>query len=156
MAMRFTAAPVLLLAFLEFFVAAGQATGPSFVRGGVYRGTSRDGSVRIQVAANGKTAGVDMGMVAHCSGPSRYTFTFVANFHRNPARIHRTSMSVTEVDHNLPREHQIPAARVLRQAFAAHATGIGRTLAGTYKATAILTDGRTCGTGRVRFAAGVR
>lgn len=65
-------------------------------------------------------------------------------------------MSVTEVDHNLPRIGPIPAARVLRQAFVAHATGSGRTLTGTYKATATLTDGRSCTTGRVQFAAAVR
>jgi hypothetical protein len=156
MAMRLVLVRVLLLAAFGVFVAGALATAPSFVRGGVYRGTSRYGSVRIQVAANGKTAGVDMGMAARCSGTSHYTFPFVANFHRNPARIHGPSMSVTEVDHNLPSDHQIPAARVVHQAFAAHATGSGRTLAGTYKLTSTLTDGRSCATGRVRFTAGIR
>jgi hypothetical protein len=154
--MRFVPAPVSVLLVLGVFVSGVQATTPLFVRGGVYRGTSRDGSVRIEIAARGKTAGVDMGMVARCSGPSHYTFPFVANFHRNPARIHGASMSVTEVDHNRPAIHQIPAARVVHQAFAAHATGTGRTLAGTYKLTATLTDGRTCVTGRVRFTARIR
>jgi hypothetical protein len=147
-------------AFLAVGAAAAGAAGaaePGFKPGAVYWGTtSQKTNIRIQIARNGRTAGVDAGILARCSGRGRYSFGFRANFHRNPARIRGHTMAVNEVDHNLPSDHQIPAAKVLRQYFAARTTDEGRALQGTYSANATLQDGRTCATGDVPFTAKIR
>jgi hypothetical protein len=64
-------------------------------------------------------------------------------------------MSVSEVDRNVPPIGNVPATKIERQHFKAHATGNGTTLAGTYTSTGTLENGLRCRSGRVRFTAAI-
>ena len=148
------------LALLAVVVAPAVAAAPAphhFSAGATYRGrTSQHEWIRIHVSRTGRTAGVDAWVFARCTGSGHYAYGFRANFHQNPARIHDSTMSVSEVDRNLPPDRQVPATRVVRQHFFARAMGTGRRLSGVYRLTETLTDGRHCRTGRVQFAARTR